>query len=120
MTPHIARLGIAGLMAGFLLLPSPAAALTCTPVDAAIEHIGATAPIKKTIRLDAEQTARVVEWINQLPPETDMKLNLVVVLIHENGRVGLLSGNDGEICAADLIPENLLPALFKAIAGNRA
>ena len=49
-----------------------------------------------------------------------MKLNLVVVLIHENGRVGLLSGNDGEICAADLIPENLLPALFKAIAGNRA
>ena len=115
--------GMEVALAVALALAQPVAApgRECIPLDIALQNVRATHPypIVATVTLDAEQSARVVEWYNTQPPASPMRFNLVVMARHQDNTVGLLLGNDGMICIIDVVAPKDVPAVMHAILGDR-
>lgn len=93
---------------------------TCVEAAAVIRNINAQHPVVAQATLNPEQTKRVIAWYNALEPVTDTAFDLAIVLRHANGRTGLLVGIGGEVCESSPVPEVLVPAMLRAIAGNPA
>lgn len=102
-----------------LALAMPASAQEgCAPLDHVLKTIREAVPITRTITLDPEQTANVLLWWNEQPPESNDAYNLAVVIAHPNGRLGLLVGNDGNICATLGLKPDMIESFMEAIAGK--
>jgi hypothetical protein len=101
----VARVALVVVGLLMYLCPATAAEQKCAPVATVIEQIGAMHPIDARITLDAEQAANVSTWWDKLEPVSDDRYNLIVILRHVNGQVGLLLGNDDLICRAQIVPQ---------------
>lgn len=102
------------------LWASPAQAQQCQPVETMMATIHQIVPVARYAKLDPIQTKAAADWFNRQPPEADDPYDLVVIVMHEDGRVGIVLGNDGLACQGHLIPPQLVPGLMRAIAGDGA
>lgn len=92
----------------------------CHPLEVMLGMAHQTAPVRSHVKLDPVQTSAVVAWFNRQPPESEEAFNLVVLVQHENGRIGIMLGNDGEVCFATILSPAIIPALMQAITGEAA
>jgi hypothetical protein len=114
----LARAFAAALLLAFAI---PAQAQECAPLEAALNMARAhSSPIALSVTLDEAQSRRVVAWYNSLEPVSTDTFTLVVIVRHENNQVGLMMGNDGNICTADLLPPAAVPTLMRVISGEAA
>jgi hypothetical protein len=105
-----------------VLMPSAASAgHDCAPLATALDRVRATHPypIDQVVSLDPEEAARAVDWYNAQPPPTSLRFNSAAIVRTSDGTVALLLGNDGSVCATDVIAREDLPALIQAILGDR-
>jgi hypothetical protein len=109
------------LIAGALLLFSiPAnAQQQCFPMEQVEEAINAQFPIRRVVKLDEQQTKDVLFWWNSQPPQTDDKYNSIW-LVQFEGFIGLMLGNDGDVCQVGRIPDELMESFLLALRGVTA
>lgn len=99
---------------------APATAQQCHPLDAMLATINQIAPVARHVTLNPVQARAAADWYNKQPPEADDPYNLVVIVLHEDGRVGIVLGNDGLACMGHIVPPQLVEGLMRAIAGEAA
>ncbi len=101
-----------------LLPPEAPPVQGCEPTEDIFKRVHTVMSIRVSVTLDREQSDRVVAWYNKQPPEGREHFNLVIVLRHDNGRWGLMLGNDGKICEVYLIEAPLVPSFVDALIGH--
>jgi hypothetical protein len=85
-----------------------------------LETLAAARPYREAKPLTGDERTRVVAWYNSLPPATDFPYDLVVVIEHEDGAVGLLLGFGVNVCNGQLVPPDVLPTFMRVLKGDPA
>jgi hypothetical protein len=91
----------------------------CHPLELVQRTLNAQFPIRKIVKLDAQQTKDVLAWWNSQPPESDDKYDEIFLIQHE-GFMALMLGNAGMVCVLGRIPPELMESFLKALHGSRA
>jgi hypothetical protein len=107
------------IFALLLMCSSALAQEQCFPVEQVVTGIAAQRPVKKMVVLTTEQVARVIAWVNSIPPETEWDYNFAVLLEHADGIFVLMLGHDRTVCRANAVKPEYLRDLFEAIEGGR-
>jgi hypothetical protein len=89
----------------------------CAPLDRTLVAIEAQFPIKSAVKLDDVQSAAVIALYSGVTGDL-VKYTWVVLLTHTDGRVGVLFGNDDDVCAGGMVVEEAVPSLMRAIVGD--
>ncbi len=93
----------------------------CQPVAAIVEVINSVKPIVASVDLEADQAARVMNWLvteGDFDPAAK-KWTQVTLMKHADG-IGFMAGHDGLVCAAAMFNPQSIPKLLSVIAGDQA
>jgi hypothetical protein len=112
-----ARNVLAALFA--LALFSSASAQSCRSVDAVLSEFE-TVGVTEVKFLEGAEKQRALDFINAVPPETNVTFQIVLVGVLPSGMGVIGLGDHGHICHYLVFPEDLFERLTSAVSGERA